>query len=77
MQNPYITQAVAAERIRQLYVEADRDRRSQLARGTRRPNIRPGVRVREAWNWTLATPRRLHGFVLAGQLGPAYNAHSC
>jgi len=77
MQNPYISQAVATERIRQLYVEAERDRRRHLARGARVAHVRPAARLREAWSWTLARPRRLHAFVLAGQLGPAYDARCC
>ena len=76
MQNPYITQAVATERIHQLYVEAERNRRRHVARINRTPHARPGW-LRDAWTWTLATPRRLHAFVLAGQLGPAYHARCC
>jgi hypothetical protein len=74
MQNPYITQAMAAERIRQLHLEAERDRRRQAARGSRPAQVRPVTRMRDAWTWTLAAPRRMHEFVLAGQLGPAYHA---
>jgi hypothetical protein len=71
MQNPYITQAVATERIRQLHLEAERDRRSRSARSAGSPQVRPVSWMREAWTWTLAAPRRVHAFVLAGQLRPA------
>jgi len=74
MQNPYITQAVATERIRQLHLEAERDRRSRIARSAGSAQVRPGTWMREAWTWTLAAPRRMHAFVLSGQLGPAYRA---
>jgi len=74
MQNPYITQVVATERIRQLHLEAERDRRSRIARSARIAQVRPLTRMRDAWSWTLAAPHRVHEFVLAGQLGPAYRA---
>ena len=34
------------------------------------------VRVRQVWAWAARSPRRLHAFVLAGQLGPAYQPKS-
>ena len=74
MQNPYVTQAGATERIRQLHLEAERDRRRRIARSAHVAPGRPAGRIRAAWAWTLSTPRRVHEFVLAGQLGPAHRA---
>jgi hypothetical protein len=71
MTNLYIAQAVATERIRQLHLEAQRDRRSQAARAGR-PAQRPAARLHQAWSFAVSSPRRLRAFVLDGQLGPSY-----
>jgi hypothetical protein len=76
MTNQYVAQAVATERIHQLSLEADHDRQGELARagGIR---TRPAARVARVWSWTASTPRRLHSFLLAGQLGHGYQPSCC
>lgn len=77
MTNVYVTQAVATERIRQLRVEAEHDRRRQLARSVRVRTARPALRVQAIWQLAFSSPRRFRSFVLAGQLGSGYQAGPC
>ena len=70
MQNLYVTQAVATERIHALQLAAERDRRYRTARGSR-----PGLRARGAATAMVQllsqlanVPRRARAFILAGQL---------
>ena len=77
MTNLYVSQALATERIRQLHLEAERDRRARAARLGHRRAVRPAARLQEVWSFALASPRRMRAFVLAGQLGPAYRTNCC
>lgn len=77
MTNLYVAQALATERIRQLHLEAERDRRAQTARVGRMRAHRPAVRVQEIWQLAASSPRRFRTFVLAGQLGPGYQPNCC
>ena len=69
MTNSYVAQAVAAERIGRLVLEAERDRSATFT-----PADGPSAadRLQRVWSWTAEAPRRLRAFVLAGQLGPGY-----
>ena len=77
MTNLYVTQALATERIRQLHLEAERDRRVQAARTRRVRAVRPAARIQEVWNLAVTSPRRARAFILAGQLGPGYQSGCC
>ena len=76
MTNTYVAQAVATERIHQLSLEAEHDRQGELARAAS-VRTRPVERVARVWAWTVARPRRLHAFLLAGQLGNGYQPTCC
>lgn len=77
MTNLYVTQALATEHIRQLHLEAEQQRRARAARAGRTRAVRPAARLQEVWSLAVTSPRRLRAFVLAGQLGPGYQADPC
>jgi len=77
MTNLYVAQALATERIHQLHLEAEHDRRARLARTGRVRRVRPTAQLQEIWSFAASTPRRFRAFVLAGQLGPGYQADCC
>jgi hypothetical protein len=66
--NPYVTQAVAAEHVRDLHVAAERHRRAVLARGGR-PSWRTAATARVA-----ASLHSLREVIRREQLGPMAGA---
>ena len=76
MTNLYVAQALATERIRQLHLEAEQDRRAHAAR-TAPGGPRPASGLQRVWTWAVTSPSRFRAFVLAGQLGPGYRVDCC